>query len=154
MVLGCPSAARLRRRVERGVCLWREGRAPLLLLSGGGRGPMPEALVMHRLALAAGVPQTALLIEPRSRDTLGNANKSAQLLRAHGLRSVVLVSDHTHLRRAALLFRLAGIEIAGRSGIRARSQLHQIGDSLREAAALPWSLAQSIWRRLGRRGRA
>jgi len=118
----------------------------VLLLSGGGRGPVPEALIMRLLALAAGVPQAALLIEPGSRDTLGNARETALLLRAHRLRTVVLVSDHTHLRRAALLFRLAGVEIAGRSGIRARSQLQQIGDGLREAAALPWSLLGALLR--------
>jgi uncharacterized SAM-binding protein YcdF (DUF218 family) len=153
VVLGCPSAARLRRRVERGVRLWREGRAPVLLLSGGGRGPVPEAEIMRRLALAAGVPQAALLIEPGSRDTLGNAHETARLLRAHGLNSVMLVSDHAHLRRAALLFRLAGVAVAGRSGVRSPSLLLEVGAALREAAALPWSLAQAILRRPGRRGR-
>ena len=150
MVLGCRPSARLRRRVGRGVQLWREGRAPVLLLSGGGRGPVPEAEIMRRLALAGGVPPAALLIEPHSRDTLGNARETARLLRAHRLRSVVLVSDRAHLRRAGLLFRLAGIEIAGRCGVRARSLPGEIGQALREAAALPWSLARAI---LGRQGR-
>lgn len=154
MVLGCAPSARLRRRVERGVRLWREGTAPMLLLSGGGRGPEPEAETMRRLALAGGVPQAALLIEPGSRDTLGNARETARLLRALGLRSVVLVSDHTHLRRAALLFRLAGVGVAGRSGVRSPSPLREIGAALREAAALPQSLARAIWRWPGRRGRS
>ncbi len=123
----------------------------MLLLSGGGRGPVPEAETMRRLALAGGVPPTALLIEPGSRDTLGNARETARLLRANGLRSVVLVSDHAHLRRAALLFRLAGVAVAGRSGVRSPSLLLEVGAALREMAVMPWSLARAILQRPGRR---
>jgi uncharacterized SAM-binding protein YcdF (DUF218 family) len=144
VVLGCRSSARLRRRIERGVRLYREGGAPVLLLSGGGSGPTPEAEIMRGIALARGVPQAALLLEPNSRDTLGNARETALLLRAHALRSVVLVSDRAHLPRAALLFRLAGVVVAGRSGVRSPSRLAEIGAAIREAAALPWSLARAL----------
>ncbi len=146
VVLGCPPSARLRRRIECAVRLYREGAAPLLLLSGGGHGPKPEAEIMRLMALARGVRQAALLIEPHSRDTLGNARETAALLRAHGLRTVMLVSDRVHLPRAALLFRLAGVAIAGRSGVRSRSPLQEIGSAIREMAALPWSLARALFR--------
>jgi hypothetical protein len=86
VVLGCKSSARLRRRVECGVRLYREGVARVLLLSGGGNGPEPEAELMLRVALAHRVPQAALLIEAHSRDTVDNARETALLLRAHGLR--------------------------------------------------------------------
>ena len=144
VVLGCKSPARLRRRVECGVRLYREGVAPVLLLSGGGNGPEPEAESMLRIGLAHGVPQAALLIEPNSRDTVGNARETAIVLRAHGLRSVVLVSDRAHLRRAALLFRLAGVAVAGRSGLRAPSLWREIVASIREMAALPCSLVRAL----------
>lgn len=147
VVLGCAPSARLSRRVERGVRLYRQGTAPILLLSGGGRRAVPEAEIMRRVALAAGVPEAAMLIEPSSRDTLGNARETLQLLRARRLRSVVLVSDRTHLPRAALLFRFSGIEVAGRSGVRPRSLLLEIGAAIREMAALPWSLARAILQR-------
>jgi uncharacterized SAM-binding protein YcdF (DUF218 family) len=150
VVLGCKSSARRRRRVECGVRLCREGVAPVLLLSGGGSGPEPEAEIMLRIALAHGVPQAALLIEARSRDTLGNARETALLLRAHDLRTVVLVSDRTHLPRAALLFRVAGIVVAGQSGIRSPSLLTELGTAIREMAALPWSLACAFAYRAGR----
>ena len=144
VVLGCAGSARLQRRVEYGVRLYREGVAPVLLLSGGGNGPEPEAEIMRRIALALGVPQAALLIEPNSRDTLGNADEAALLLRAHGLRTVVLVSDRAHLRRAAPLFRLAGVAVAGRSGLRAPSLLREIVATIREMAALPWCLVCAL----------
>ena len=145
VVLGCARSARLRRRVERGVRLYREGVAPVLLLSGGGTGPEPEAEAMRGIALAHGVPQAALLIEPHSRDTVGNAREAALLLRAHGLRTVVLVSDRAHLRRAAPLFRLAGVEVADRSGLRSPSLLREIVASIREMAALPCSLVLALF---------
>jgi uncharacterized SAM-binding protein YcdF (DUF218 family) len=144
VVLGCAPSARLRRRVERGARLYHQGAAPVLLLSGGGSGPEPEAEIMRRIALATGVPQAALLTEPHSRDTLGNARETARLLRVHGLRSVVLVSDRTHLLRAALLFGLAGVDIAGRSGVRSRSLPGEIGAAIREMVALPRSLVRAL----------
>ncbi len=105
---------------------------------------MPEAEIMRGIALAHGVPQAALLIEAHSRDTLGNARETAQLLRAHGLRSVVLVSDRAHLPRAALLFRLAGVAVAGRAGVRSPSLRAAIGAAIREAAAFPGSLFRAL----------
>ncbi len=144
-MLGCAQSARLRRRVERGVRLYHQGVAPVLLLSGGGSGPEPEAEIMRRIALATGVPQAALLTEPHSRDTLGNARETAALLATHGVRSIVLVSDRTHLPRAALLFGLAGVEIAGRSGVRSRSLPGEIVAAIREMAALPRSLVRALF---------
>jgi uncharacterized SAM-binding protein YcdF (DUF218 family) len=144
VVLGCAQSLRLRRRVERGVRLYHQGVAPVLLLSGGGSGPEPEAAIMRRIALAGGVPQAALLTDPHSRDTLSNARETARLLREHGLRLVVLVSDRTHLPRAALLFRIAGIDIAGRSGVHSRSLPGEIGAAIREMAALPRSLVRAL----------
>jgi uncharacterized SAM-binding protein YcdF (DUF218 family) len=150
VVLGCGAPARLARRVEHGIRLYRAGAAPLLLLSGGGHGAEPEAAIMRHLALLAEVPEAALLIEPASRNTWENACESARLLRLRGLRRVLLVSDRTHLPRAALLFRLAGLEIAGRAGVRPLSPIRELGAVVREAAALPKSLFRVRRRRVQR----
>jgi uncharacterized SAM-binding protein YcdF (DUF218 family) len=147
VVLGCGVRSRLVRRVERGVSLYHADAAPLLLLSGGGRGAEPEAVVMRRLALAAAVPEEALLVEPHSRNTWENACESARLLRQRGLRRVVLVSDRTHLPRAALLFRLAGLEIADWDGVPPHSPICELAAIIREIAALPKSLARAGWHR-------
>jgi len=53
--------------------LLQGGAAPLLVLSGGGTGSVPEAEIMRRMALARGAPEVVLLIEPGSRDTVENA---------------------------------------------------------------------------------
>jgi uncharacterized SAM-binding protein YcdF (DUF218 family) len=144
VVLGCRGRAALKRRLEIGVQLLEKGAAPLLVLSGGGSGPVPEAEWMQRAALAHGVPQTALLIDPTSRNTFENARETARLLGARGLGSVLLVSDRAHLRRAALLFRLAGLRVAGRAGVPARCWRRAASAAVREFAALPWSLVHAL----------
>jgi uncharacterized SAM-binding protein YcdF (DUF218 family) len=144
VVLGCRSRSRLRRRLELAIELFRQGAAPVLLLSGGGNGIEPEAEIMRRMALAWGVPATVLLVETASRDTLGNARHSAALLLARDWRRIVLVSDRTHLPRAALLFRLAGLEVVGRFGVRYPSRRAAIWSALHEAAATAWSLVRAI----------
>ncbi len=147
VVLGCAPSARLTRRVERGVALFRAGAAPLLLLCGGGEGPVPEAELMRDIARARGAPLSALLLEPNSRDTVENAREAARLLFSRGLRSIILVSDRTHLPRAALLFRLAGLRLAGRAAPPPSSTPREIGAAFRELAALPWSLARALLQR-------
>jgi uncharacterized SAM-binding protein YcdF (DUF218 family) len=140
VVLGCRGPAALKRRLDRGIELFHEGAAPLLVLSGGGAGPVPEAELMRRAAVARGVAQTALLIEPSSRNTLENARETARLLRSRGLSSVVLVSDQVHLPRAGVLFRLAGLRVTRRAAVRSASVKWGVVTTLREIVALPWSL--------------
>lgn len=144
VVLGCPASSRLRRRVDCGIALFQQGLAPALVLSGGGRGSTAEAEIMRRSALAGGVPETALLVEPYSRDTLGNARETARLLCSRGWRRVILVSDATHLPRATLLFCLAGVDVVGRSGVKSSSALLEIGTALREALAFLPSLLRAL----------
>ncbi len=134
----------LRRRLDRGVRLFQQGAAPLLVLSGGGAGPVPEAEIMRRMALDRGVPEAALLVETGSHDTLGNARETARLLRLRGGRSVLLVSDRAHLPRAALLFRLAGLLVGGWAGVRPPSTRWEVGAAIRECMALPGSLARAL----------
>jgi uncharacterized SAM-binding protein YcdF (DUF218 family) len=134
------------RRLDRGIDLFRDGAAPLLLLSGGGSGPVPEAEIMRRMAIARGVPEAALLVEPGSHDTVENARDTARLLNSRGEDSVLLVSDRTHLPRATLLFRLAGLRVAGRAGVPPPSILWEVRAAIRECVALPVSLARALHR--------
>ena len=115
-----------------------------MVLSGGGAGQVAEAEIMRDLALAAGVPETALLCEPDSRNTVENAVNTARVLRERGMSRVVLVSDRTHLPRAALLFRLAGLDVVGRAGVPALSRPRTFLAACYEAGALPRSLLR-LW---------
>jgi uncharacterized SAM-binding protein YcdF (DUF218 family) len=137
---GLPQPA-LRRRTARGIELWEAGAAPLLVLSGGGRGARPEAAAMLDIARAAGVPEPALLVEERSRNTFENAVLTHQLLAARGLRRVILVSDGYHLPRARFLFRLAGLSVVATGAPAPPPWRVRLRLVLRESAAFLYSAA-------------
>jgi uncharacterized SAM-binding protein YcdF (DUF218 family) len=143
-MLGCRPAAGLARRIDHAIRLFQAGAAPVLLLSGGGSGPVAEFETMRRLALARGVPEAAILVEPVSQDTVENAKEAARLLRVRGGRRVLLVSDRVHLPRAALLFRLAGLRIAGWGAVTPPSFWWEARAAIQECMALPRSLARML----------
>ncbi|HSR65843.1 MAG TPA: YdcF family protein [Xanthomonadaceae bacterium] len=102
-----------RSRLAAGARAWLEGRAPVVILSGGssgGRG-LTEAGRMAEAIGRMGVPRSALLLEERSRDTAGNARFTAQLARQRHVRSILLVTSAVHMPRASLLFREAGLQV-------------------------------------------
>ena len=144
VVLGCRGSAALTRRLDRVIQLYQVGAAPLLVLSGGNPGPIAEAEFMRQAALARGVPESALLVEPVSRNTFENARETARLLRPKALRRVMLVSDRLHLPRARLLFRFAGLEVTGLAAASPPSPKWRVGAVIHEVAALPWSLLRAL----------
>jgi uncharacterized SAM-binding protein YcdF (DUF218 family) len=99
---GRPSRA-LSRRTQVAIELWKSGHAPLLVFTGGvGQHPPAEAEVAARLAREQGVPESALRIENRSRNTLENAAFARELL---GARRVLVVTDAYHVLRCELVYR-------------------------------------------------
>ena len=142
VVLGCRlfpggrASERLRRRVAVGIALYREGAAPLIVMSGGGAGPISEAAVMRDLARNAGIPETVLMLEPESGNTFENAANTARLLHEAGKRRVVLVSDRVHLPRATRMFRQAGLDVVGVAGVPASSMRRAFTGVLYETASV------------------
>jgi uncharacterized SAM-binding protein YcdF (DUF218 family) len=98
---------------ERGAELFLEGRAPLLIFSGGSGAitgrlwSEPEADLFARVAVHLGVPTDRILIENRSTNTGENVRFTRELLAARGLdpRSVILVQKPYMERRAFATFR-------------------------------------------------
>lgn len=106
---GKPSPV-LRARVDHAIQLWRRGLAPLLVVTGGrGEGDTTtEAAVERRYALAHGVPDSAILLEPESRSTSESLrNVSAMLTESR--RDVILVSDPFHMLRLSIVARRFGL---------------------------------------------
>lgn len=152
---GQPSPA-LARRVARGASLFHEGLADRLILCGGlGRHPPAEAHVMRDLAVAAGVPETAIVLEEASRTTLENAVNAAGIMGERGWRDALLVTDALHLPRSLLAFRVVGVRARGRSAGRPwRGPFPSLWRfAAYELAALPWYVGQlTIGRHRGRDG--
>lgn len=93
--------------------LYRAGKAPALVLSGGTvrTGDGSEAEAMRGFLLDLGVPDTALHIEAASDNTAGNAAHTARLLMMQGVRSVILVTSALHMPRARVAFERTGLEV-------------------------------------------
>ena len=94
---------------------------------------------MRALAVQLGVPEEACVLEEASHSTAQNARFSAELLRALGARSVVVVSDPYHLLRARQYFRLQGFEVGTSPALLTERNLHWVDRvywTVREAVAL------------------
>ncbi|MEW6543786.1 MAG: YdcF family protein [Nitrospirota bacterium] len=105
-----PSISSIRRTLC-ATTLFTQGLAPKVLFAGGdasiiGEGA-EEAVVMKDLAVRLGVPEQAILVETRSRNTYENA---AQARLALGDASVLLVTSASHMPRALGLFRKQGLD--------------------------------------------
>ncbi len=99
-------------RLVHALALYKAGKAPLLLLTGGGPpGVRTEAEQMRDLLELMGVPPAAMLLEEASRDTYQNALYSAAMLKQRGIDRILLVTSAFHMRRAAQLFAFQGLEV-------------------------------------------
>lgn len=93
-------------RTSHAVTLYKNGWAPLLIFSGAAQdksGPS-NALAMRQIALAAGVPADAILIEEESENTEQNALNTKQIVDQRSIKRVILVTSGYHQRRASLEF--------------------------------------------------
>ncbi len=106
---GKPSPV-LRARVDHAVQLWRQGLAPILVMTGGrGVGDTTtEAAVERRYAISKGVPADAILVETESRSTVESLRNVVSMMTVDR-REVILVSDPFHMFRLAILARRFGL---------------------------------------------
>ncbi len=98
-----------------GAKLYKEGFAPLLLFSGGRvtwRGGVggSEAADMAELAIAMGVPKSAIIEEDSSLNTYENAVNVKQILLQKNIQKILLVTSATHMPRSYSIFKKQGID--------------------------------------------
>jgi uncharacterized SAM-binding protein YcdF (DUF218 family) len=108
---GRPSPV-LRARLEHAIELYRDGEAPLVIVTGGvGRGDTTsEAAVGARYLVAHGVPDSAVVVQGEGRNTRASMNAVGEWLRARRLHRVLLVSDPFHMFRLRLEARRTSLE--------------------------------------------
>ncbi len=101
------SGGETQQRTREAIRLYQQGYAPYVLFSGAAEdktGPS-NAAAMRQVALDAGVPASAILIEEKSTTTAENATESAPLIQSMGAKSIIMVTSPYHQRRASLNFR-------------------------------------------------
>jgi uncharacterized SAM-binding protein YcdF (DUF218 family) len=108
---GRPSPV-LRARLDHALGLYREGLAPLIVVTGGvGAGDTTsEALVGRRYLVAHRVPEDSVIAQPEGRSTMASMTAVAWTLRQRDLHRVLLVSDPFHMFRLRMEARRVALE--------------------------------------------
>ncbi|NNM28753.1 MAG: YdcF family protein [Akkermansiaceae bacterium] len=123
-------------RINHAINLYKSGRVEQIMLTGGfGEGaPFAESEVARLYCLDKGLPESALLMETRSKTTWENLREAKPILEENGWKSALIVSDPWHLKRAVAMARHLGIEAhpAGTPTTRFRSLKARAGFLVRE----------------------
>lgn len=124
---GRPSPV-LRARLDHGLALYRQNIAPLIITLGGGapEDRHSEGGVGRAYLMAHGVPESAIIAETESLNTEQSARRLDAIARTNHLRSVVVVSDGTHMFRVHAICSSMGLNV--------------LTSPRREARSLPFSL--------------
>jgi len=110
-VWGNSPSPELEARIIWAVRLYREGRAPLLFLSGGPTGSnLSESDVMGAVAIAQGVPRSALVFDNTGTTTARTLINLKRYMQGNGLTSCLMVSSPFHMARIMVLARLNGLQ--------------------------------------------
>jgi len=102
-------------RVLHTIQLYKLGKCRNIIVSGG-TGSLkerfaPEAVGLQKILLNAGVPDSAILLEDKSRNTYENAQFTKKLLDKHpDLQKLLLVTSAFHMRRSEACFQKAGVQ--------------------------------------------
>lgn len=111
---GTPSP-QLAARLDHVLSLWKDGRAPLIAVTGGKQlaDRFTEAATSSRYLRDRGVPETAIIFEDRGRSTWESLKNLAPVLHTNNVHSVVVVTDAYHLQRSMLSLRQLGFAVVG-----------------------------------------
>lgn len=99
-------------RTTAGLDLLRQGRAPLLLISGVDPSATPADIQRHS-GLSDAELDCCVILGRNATDTIGNAREAGDLVRENGYRSLIIVTSDYHLPRSLLEMRslMPGVEL-------------------------------------------
>ncbi|RWX43903.1 hypothetical protein H206_02336 [Candidatus Electrothrix aarhusensis] len=99
-------------RIIHAARLFKAGKAPLLILSGGNEpGYRSEAEDMADILQLMDIPADSILLETKSRNTQQNALYSQKIFQQQGIKKILLVTSATHMRRAEAIFSGIGVSV-------------------------------------------
>jgi uncharacterized SAM-binding protein YcdF (DUF218 family) len=130
-------------RLDHAIALWREGRAPLLVVTGGRQegDRWSEAATARDYATGQGVPAASIRMEDVGRSTLESLRAVASILEREALESAVFVSDRSHMLRVLRTARDLGIEAYGSPAADSpmdATMARRVEATLHELGALAW----------------
>jgi uncharacterized SAM-binding protein YcdF (DUF218 family) len=105
----------------------------LPVITSGGSGPKPSALVMQQFLSRSGVPAEQIIVEGTSQTTYQSAVACARILKDRGITRIALVVEGQSMLRATACFRKQGIDV-----IPAPSEIRQLGEPWQEEILPTW----------------
>src|SRR5665213_545467 len=107
---GRPSPV-LNARLEHALDLYQRGLAPVIITLGGGDPQQSEGGVGRDFLLSHGVPDSRIIAETTSDNTEESVDRLAAIARENHLRTILVVSDGTHMFRIRELCRAKGLHV-------------------------------------------
>ena len=108
---GVPSNL-LEMRLQQGLDLWKDGRAPLIALTGGKQAGdrFTEAATGRRWLTDRGVPANVIVSEDVGRSTWQSLSQLDPVLRDRSVETAIVVSSYWHVQRADLILHQLGYD--------------------------------------------
>ncbi|MCF6229000.1 MAG: YdcF family protein [Planctomycetes bacterium] len=97
-------------RLHTALDLFQDGRADIIIVTGGGVGNYAEAEVMAEWLLQQGVPESAIIIENNSGTTRDSGVNVGRVMKSRKLESALVVSNWFHVARTRLTLEQEGID--------------------------------------------
>ena len=107
---GWPNRYSLERTVK-GVILYKKGYASKILFTGGLAHDeyIAPATAMAKMAEDLGIPPSSIIVENKSLDTYENAVFTQKLMKENDLKTAIVVTSDSHMRRSLLVFNKLGV---------------------------------------------
>lgn len=105
----------LRYRCETALQAWKDGLARNIIVAGG-KGedePAAEADVMREYFIQSGVPETDVIAEAASVNTIQNLINAREIMRQKGWGTAAIVTNDYHVQRALWIARDADVTACG-----------------------------------------
>jgi uncharacterized SAM-binding protein YcdF (DUF218 family) len=103
-----------RERINHAINLYRTGQVRKVIFTGGQGNPgePTESSAARDYALQSGIPASDILIEEKSHTTYENILYAKQLADGNGIKTVLIVSDPLHMKRAMAMATDVGLAAA------------------------------------------
>jgi uncharacterized SAM-binding protein YcdF (DUF218 family) len=98
-------------RIKHGITLYKSGKVKKLIFTGGiGKGEiLAESEVARMYAIKNGVQSNDIYIEKKSKITYENILEARKIMRMNNIKSVLIVSDPLHMKRAMTMAQDLGL---------------------------------------------
>ncbi|MHC4839551.1 MAG: YdcF family protein [Planctomycetota bacterium] len=97
-------------RLHTALDLYHDGRAPMIICTGGGEGNYAEGVVMAEWLIEHGVPKNAILVDNQSATTRDSGYNVARIMKTRKLETALVVSNWFHVARTRMTLEQEGID--------------------------------------------